>query len=71
MTQEKKRRKLCEALRANKGTGWALFITNGIKDKYHQCKQPAVKLVNNEYSEAGGKKEIWLCADCDEMSATR
>lgn len=62
---------LCEAFRANNGTSWALFMMNSMKGKYHQCNQPAIRRVNNEYVESGGEKKIWLCDECDKLSASK
>ena len=39
--------------------------------KYRQCRRKAVIKVNNEYVDLGGKPEIWLCATCDQVSATQ
>ncbi len=64
----------CEALRANVGRGWSLFaIVKGDKQKYHQCNQPAIVHAVNEYVDLakGAPNYVWLCAECDTISATQ
>jgi hypothetical protein len=69
--KQKGRKHTCEALVSKDRKSWSLLQTKGDKLGLHVCGQPAKLRYANEYLECGGAKYIWLCAECDTLSATQ
>ena len=65
-----KKQKRCEAVYGNGGKSWGLFKLPKDGNKYLQCRRKAIVKVNNDYVDSGGEPMIWLCASCDQISAT-